>query len=118
MDKSASCYEACLNILNRLDRIEGYLEIEDRVTASDVLCRLTKLEEAYTASFETAKEIIFQGAQTHASILKCEAKYKELEKMNRKPHKCPVCEGHCGTIINGVIDEDCRSCEGKGIVWG
>jgi hypothetical protein len=37
---------------------------------------------------------------------------------NKKPHKCPVCDGIGGTKVSGTIDEECHACEGKGIVWG
>ena len=48
--------------------------------------------------------------------------------MSRKPYKCPVCEGTGkvdGTNTYGAEEgicsefrtEDCRACDGKGIVW-
>jgi len=37
---------------------------------------------------------------------------------DKKPYKCPVCDGEGGTKISGTIDEDCCACQGKGIVWG
>ncbi|TAK93319.1 hypothetical protein EPO05_07200, partial [Patescibacteria group bacterium] len=50
---------------------ESHKEIENR---------LEKLESAYKADFETAKDLIHEGAKTHASILRCESKLKELER--------------------------------------
>lgn len=45
-----------------------------------------------------------------------------LPKLERKPHKCPLCEGSGKRLIefpNGTfISDSCRACEGKGIVWG
>ena len=41
--------------------------------------RIQKLDEAYKADFEVAKELIFAGAQTHASILKLTKRIEELE---------------------------------------
>lgn len=40
------------------------------------------------------------------------------ENNNKKPHKCPVCEGtrHCSS--ESGLSWQCESCEGKGIVWG
>lgn len=87
--------------------------------------KFAKLEDAYKADFETEKELIFSGAQTHASILRCEANLKSLEeRMNilhlenhnlkhmlgelqqevesRQPYKCPVCDS-TGTI---QLDEE------------
>lgn len=35
----------------------------------------------------------------------------------RQPYKCPVCDGEGGAMINGVVDELCRSCAGSGVLW-
>lgn len=101
--------------------------------------RIYELEKAYKADYEVAKDIIFQGAQTHASILKCEKGLKDLEQLfydekdkfrcnDKKPHTCPVCGGSgCGKEIYnisvdgvnmGTKNHPCHSCDGKGIVWG
>lgn len=45
-----------------------------------------------------------------------------MPKLDRKPHKCPVCEGR-GNLQKEVEPKIlkftlCTSCEGKGIVWG
>ena len=54
----------------------------------------------------------------------------EIQKMYKKshPHKCPVCEGigkkdfpkyHVdGVPVVHLTNENCKPCEGKGIVWG
>lgn len=39
-----------------------------------------------------------------------------------KPHKCPVCDGK-GTVSAGFYEntlgeQECRSCQGKGVLWG
>lgn len=48
-------------------------------------------------------------------------KIMELENVminvRRKPHKCPICNGKGGTVISGMIDEECHACDGIGIVW-
>lgn len=110
--------------------------------------RLKKIEEAYKADYETAKDVIFNGAQTHASILRCEAELKRFQDItqaqyqkvtkNKEPHKCPICEGSgfnapefvkstATMTIDGIqcqvgdgfySKSSCRACEGKGIVWG
>lgn len=52
----------------------------------------------------------------------CAAHYHE----DKKPHKCPVCEGQGRIFVSDpskqgvfVLDkwQDCPPCEGKGIVW-
>lgn len=42
----------------------------------------------------------------------------KLRCYDKKPHKCPLCDGLGGTKISGTIDEYCNVCDGKGIVWG
>jgi hypothetical protein len=33
---------------------------------------------------------------------------------DRKPYKCPICEGQSGMLINYF----CRACSSTGIIWG
>lgn len=133
-------------VFDKLEKLEGYMTMEDRVTASDVLLRLTELET--NVDFEKAKELIYQGAQTHATILKLQSRLKELENrfddvcknfdanrviIHREPFKCPVCRGVGKLAIDEqteILDQyrpdlskklgnydKCHSCSGKGIVW-
>jgi len=81
----------------KVNEIEDYVKMEDRVTVSDVLIRLTKLEYAFD------------------------------ELKNKKPYKCPACDGKgYHHIYNGMLlptipaqfpKENCKACNGKGIVW-
>lgn len=49
----------------------------------------------------------------------------EFIQVGKQPHKCPVCDGR-GYVAPGFYSgpctsattEQCRSCEGKGVVWG
>lgn len=52
---------------------------------------------------------------------------KVLCDQSKKPHKCPVCFGDGGWNLisaeemqnnDGKIFKTCKSCEGKGILWG
>ena len=93
----------CVDSLNALqkktDELEQYMEMEDRVTASDILIRLNQLEEM------TLTE-------------------DEMKNFVKKPYKCPVCNGvlknhyYSSTDPNNTLLLDCKSCDGKGIVWG
>ncbi len=62
-----------------------------------------------------------------------EARFRELERfqdvthaqhrlfVNRKvPHKCPMCNDgiRCAPGSGGLGLTNCKTCEGKGIVWG
>lgn len=91
--------------------------------------RVDELDAAYKVDFEVAKDIIFESARTHASILKCEKGLKDLEQLfydekakfrcnDKKPYKCPLCDGKGGFYISGTMDSVCYLCESKGIVWG
>lgn len=49
------------------------------------------------------------------------ADYSLLPVNYNKPHKCPICDGSGGTkhpLTGFLAASVCRSCEGKGIVWG
>lgn len=120
----------------------------ESVLEDDVIRIERKIERLESLSdFEKLESLIFHGAETHASILRCEAKIKELEnkpepiftsdmqrdvthllnrvhaleKSNRKiPYKCPVCDG-IGKLphpLNSWPICPCNTCEGKGIVLG
>jgi rubrerythrin len=73
---------------SRLEKLEGYMEMEDRVTATSVLRRIEEI-----ANF-------------------CNTNWKH----NRRPHKCPVCDGKYITIFK-ECESACLACD-KGIVWG
>jgi len=52
-------------------------------------------------------------------------KYKEgkpmTEPANKRPHKCPICEGTGQVSAKGNAIHSsvcCHGCDGKGIVWG
>lgn len=76
------------------------------------------------------------NCREHQDLTSLKARVKELErlveehgKMIRKeklsPYKCPICEGsgHIGFDKNPYFPltpeaRKCKSCEGKGIIWG
>ncbi len=178
--------EACVLMEGRLDKLEGYMKMEDRVTATDFLLRIKTIEDFIGQNYAQDMKDIF------SRVDECESEYLRLE-LNRKilferinqvesslaleiysskerlasieltvkskefkadmdvgnrymeclsgveiklreemediesrlksihgtrPYKCPVCDGYGGTIISGAMDEECRPCQGKGIVWG
>ena len=82
-------------IMDRLENLEGYMETEDRITASDVLF---KIDDIY-------KSIAVMQNQDRTKV---------------RPHKCPVCD--VGIRLQpgsgGLGLSYCKTCEGKGIVWG
>lgn len=83
-----------------IDKLHEMINMEDRITASDVFCRLTKLESSIS---NWEQEFYF---------LK-----DKLRNNESKPHPCPICDGRGGFFINGTMDEECYACEGRSIVW-
>lgn len=112
------------NIIERVEKLEGYMEMEDRVTASDVLLRLTQLEEH--TGFEgltkhelpNAKEFVervealekshYHNANAfYARLDKLETMQRDMlnapnliwAKYNKTPYCCPVCNGEAKTQV-------------------
>jgi DnaJ-class molecular chaperone len=122
-------------IFKRLDKLEDYMKMEDRITASDVLLRLNEVQtwimkhekegQEYGNELEERnKKITNQLSQMNISLNYILSDL-EVGYRNKKPHKCPVCDGAGMTncLTNSFIKYDeknviCKSCEGKGIVWG
>ena len=115
---SRGCHEFEKKVIDQFkDFFEMFESID--VQLNELRTHITNIEN--NINYEQAKELIYQGAQTHLSILKLESKVKDLETGSRKPHKCPVCEGS-GKVahpLTGMLAAAvCQACEGKGIVWG
>lgn len=130
-----------------ISKVHDLVNLEDRITACDVLNRLTLLENQCKNGYEYQKGIIdgfqerIKSLEFHKNLQINENRKvsKRLDEISnyisrfeddihdlqvfksaklKTPHKCPVCEGLGGTKISGTIDEECHSCQGKGIVWG
>ena len=72
--------------------------------------RIEKLESTYQSDFEKTLEVL--------------GRLDDIDKLvngnsYRRPHKCPICQG-TGLFYNfsTLVNEKCKSCEGKCIVWG
>lgn len=84
-----------------------------------MLERLEKLESLVDVN--KIEQIILDGANLHATILKFEARMKIADQTSKKPHRCPICEGY-GVKFDAHLKLDglnsiCKSCEGKGVLW-
>lgn len=124
-------------ISRRIDNLESYMEMEDRVTASSVLRRLEELEELNQKCFDANPigeiEKRFEEMEAfvddhrscwlsiHDKLEDMEKEIKELKRFQdianekyqdkNRPYKCPVCNaGHNFQV--------CSACGGKAIVWG
>lgn len=88
-----------------LNKLHDMINLEDRITAKDVLDRLTEVEGLANATRDAYNSMC-------------------APSLKKTPHKCPVCDGigiNCliGEFRSLPIKADiCQSCEGKGIVWG
>jgi hypothetical protein len=120
---------------DHIEKVHDLVNLEDRITASDVLNRLTMLEthknyqtdENRKASkrMDEIENGYIQRIGHLGEALHCMS--EENEKLRKVPHKCPVCEG-CGNDKGKKIENpdyefcmqyaSCQSCEGKGVLWG
>lgn len=99
-----ACEQNYPSLWKRIEKLENYMTMEDRVTASDVLLRLTKIE-TLVQDIISAPNVVWG-------------------KYNKTPHKCPICDGRGDyrrfnpEPSNGYIDCICTACDKTGIVWG
>ncbi len=99
-----------------LDNLEGYMAVEYRVRASDILSRLSSLESEnniYCGAI-FALENWRRKSEEELSVPMNKISYVTPIKVI--PYKCPVCLGT--TFQNEATFFKCNACEGKGIVWG
>ena len=76
--------------LERLEKHKHYQIDENRKISK----RIDELEENYIGVFH---DVSYFEKKLNGLIV------------NKKPHKCPVCDGQCGTVISGVVDEECNA---------
>ncbi len=100
----------------RLEKLESYMKMEDRVTASDIIIRVYNLERKIEAIGDISDAI--------NRMIELGQKQDEM-----KPFKCPVCDGKRDIFTPETMSFDirfnekkigfsaCNACEGKGIVW-
>lgn len=103
-------------IEERLENLEDYMQMEDRVTASDVLCRLIRLEQ---------EKIIYKSTTIDALLERIKAfeenyqmlseKLNNLQLYHKKPWKCLICDGSGYRLTPYDV---CKTCENTGIIWG
>lgn len=109
-----------------IEKINDMINMEDRITASDVLCRLTKLESIIQQCFDAnpIAKIYERFNALEKSILEIRIQFIDQIGDGKKPHKCPVCEGEgvnknkLVLVMDGVKKPSCNSCDGTGMVWG
>lgn len=76
-------------------KLEDYMEMEGRVTGSDILLRLTAIE----TQLDTVRAL---GSRAYHP---------------KVPHKCPVCLGEGKTVsLTNMKLYDCKPCDGVGVI--
>lgn len=111
-----------------IDKLHELINIEDRITASDVLCRLTSLETHKNYQIDenrkVSKKIEELDEQLKFNIEVFKTNFSAIKSIqSEKFHKCPACSGEGikkGEVLLSMPPQwpECRACEGKGIVWG
>ncbi len=157
-DGIEKCFER-IELIDMAISSDGRIEDFVKQNVEKIHERIDQLES--NVDFEKAKELIYQGAQTLAYILKIQSELNALTEMykalsinvaglqdrhvrqidenrkssqriddietlidvraennEKKPHKCPVCDGKGQWFEEPSNKYHCNSCEGKGIVWG
>lgn len=106
------CICSCHDLTPRVDKLEDLMKVlEKSIYQMD--------------SYECDSRVLIAQLRNDFSELKKEILETRIQFINqlgndKKPHKCPVCDGRrCVPEINNPPHLDvCLPCEGKGIVWG
>lgn len=80
-------------IKQRLDKLEGYMEMEDRVTASDILIRLSNLQGKWGNILE--EKVLTLEKTINQLIDKIAEIGNHYYRERQEPFKCPACNGWC-----------------------
>jgi hypothetical protein len=102
-------------------------KLQEKVSVLET--RLKELEEKID---DVIKLMVKEDSKLEDAAIRLEQKIDNLQRQinvvrasearefhtEKKPHKCPICGGKGGFMISGTIDEECHTCDAKGIVWG
>lgn len=109
-------------MVEQMQRLEERIkELEDwtRTDEEVIYARIKELTDHKNYQTDENRKI-----SRHVDELEKSFKVVLQFQENKKPHKCPVCNGKCSTTLKELtcgtpfIVMPCSSCEGKGIVWG
>lgn len=127
------------DVLERLTKLETYMNMEDRATASDVLLRLNELEkkremvidlESFAFAFNDTCDKIYKRIEDleNGAIKRIGILGNALADVStKKPHACPVCHGQTGYDLQSLEEvmanegktfKYCKACDGEGVLWG
>ena len=107
---------------DHIEKVHDLVNLEDRVTASDVLNRLTSLETHKNYQTEENRKVSKRMNEFEKQILETRVQFIGELGNKKIPHKCPICEGKGKyQSLNPeppyVLHNLCETCEGKGIIW-
>lgn len=140
---SANCYMEICERLNKIEKwkkelLVNYGNIKD---IHSVIQRLENLENLHNKIYERIERLELEvNCDKNKSNwqIEIEEKIKELNRLinsikesynnlcapslRKEPHKCPVCNGTTKRLLElpggNFFNDPCKSCNGKGIVWG
>lgn len=109
-------------VISRLERLEKILPRYDELH-KEWMDRIDKLERLYNASTDIEQVLLNRVKELERFQ---EVTHLEFHARNKKPHKCPVCDGDGRVKLATPLKKDdvtyfsisCVPCKEKGIVWG
>jgi protein associated with RNAse G/E len=142
----SGCHNPYNNTTELNENGSWYCHICSCFHTSDTRCRYFELDTAIKIHDEmllkqdNSLTSIYKGNYKRDDRLKnCEIEIKEIAKKHEElleifklsfselkkesiPYKCPVCDGSTKSLFHlpagGYWEDICKSCDGKGIVWG
>lgn len=119
--EGARANEKIRQIESDCDQHCGAISVLERKVEALESCKLTQELDP-----QVWKHLTERIDKLEQSILETRILFINQLGNDKKPHKCPVCEGSCmrpnplNSIENAKmpVNLDCIVCEGKGIVWG
>jgi hypothetical protein len=105
-------------ISRRIEKLESWLYGDGDISALNG--RMSNLEKNNEFDDHQRKRLEDKINYLEELIYDVKAKLRESDK---KPHRCPICDGRgfYESMVPkepGRLDFTCKTCEGKGIVWG
>ena len=97
--------------------IKSGCEVCDRLPTLEITSINNRLNEIYKSNAKVDK--VLEHILDRIEHLETVVGEVELQSYDKKPHKCPACDGFGVKLqCDHELLYACRACEGKGIVWG
>lgn len=115
IDENRKIFKRNVNHEERIEKLEDYMEMEDRITAIDFMLRIKTLEDFIAQNYQNDLLLIFRKLE------KLEIALEGLTNPEKKKHVCPACngEGYWHDSHDGIAyGAQCKPCNGVGVIWG